>query len=222
MDDSISHILAKVVIFSNFAVLPPVMLLGLRWKKLSVAQKFFGRLLIAICIIQLIAWARIQFFHATNLPFYHLYIWVEASGLWLLFRYRLKQAPWKKLLLWAAIAWIGFVPINAWLIEDLFKVPVIARSAEAFVMLLIGLLYFRAIFLEMKVTRLTSNFWFWLSTGLLFYFTANLLLFMFNNQLKGRELLLGVWTIHALLNFMLYGFYFIALLCRDREHSSYS
>ena len=88
-------------------------------------------------------------------------------------------------------------------------------------MVLTALFYFRLVFKERKVRHLDRSFWFWISAGLLLYFTCNLLMFMFTNWLmeKEDELFVAVWAIHAVLNFVLYGRYALGLLCKDQESS---
>ena len=59
---------------------------------------------------------------------------------------------------------------------------------------------------------------FWISTGMLLYFSANSLIFLTSNflLLHYRELSKSVWTIHALLYSFLNGFYIVALCLPPR------
>lgn len=157
-----------------------------------------------------------------NLPLYHLYLVIESTGLLMLFRFRFSGNR-KKWLIGIAIGLVMVTVLNAIVGQGLHQIPTYTRSIEAIIMAALSLYYFRHVFVEGQVKRLDKSFWFWISAGLLLYFTSNLLLFIFTNSLTNREdqLFLGVWAIHAGLNFLLYGFYAVAFLCQDRE-SSYS
>jgi hypothetical protein len=54
---------------------------------------------------------------------------------------------------------------------------------------------------------------FWVSAGVVLYFTGNSLIFLTSNLtlFYSRELSLTVWTVHALLYSFLHGFYIVAL-----------
>ena len=221
MEPELQSFLTNLVRASNFAILPAVLVVLWRWPKLSQAQRFFAWVVLGIFLVQMAAVVVMRVFGQLNTPLYHLYVLVEGPALLLLFRYRLRHPDWRRVLLWLAIAFAVFVPINAFWIEDIKEVPVLARTAEAVIMAALALAYFRTVFLEQKVKRLNRSFWFWISAAVLLYFTSNLLLFMFSKTIRNRadQLFLGVWSIHAALNFMLYAFYAIAFLCRDQESS---
>lgn len=209
---------------SNYAVIPAAILVLWRWPRLSEAQLFFGRTVLLITILQMAALVTMTVFKSENMPLYHLYILLEGPLLLLLYQKRFTNYRMGTFLPWLAGGYASYVLLNAWLTDDFFALPQAARSIEAIFLALLALYYFRVVFQEKKIKHLDRSFWFWLSTGLLLYFTSNLLLFMFTNNFMYREddLFVAVWSIHGVLNFLLYGFYSIALLCQDRESSSSS
>ncbi len=222
MSPELSAVLYRLVNASNFAVLPAVLVLALRWKRLSLPQRWFGRLLLAIAVIQLSAVALIVFFQQSNMPLYHAYIALEGPGLLLLYRYRLGNTPAGRFVPWVAGSYVVVVMVNVWWQQGVQELPSLPRSLEALLLCGLALYYMRFVFLERKVMYLAQSFWFWLSAALLLYFSANLMLFLFTNTIPEAEtdLFTGIWAIHAVLNFILYLIYSVALLCRDRE--SYS
>jgi len=208
---------------SEYAGAPLVVLIAIRWVRLSMAQRFFGLLIIAIFTNQMLASSFLGLFPTSNLPLYHVYLLIEGPGLLLLFRYRFKEKRIRKGLKIGAISLFVLTIANTIFLQDLDQLPSNIRTLESLTMCFLSLFYFRYVFIERKVRQLDKSFWFWVNAGILLYFTSNLLLFMFTNLLLNRDdkLFLGVWTIHASLNFLLYGCYAIGFLCQDQE-SSYS
>ena len=223
MDDWLRELLFQVISASNYAVIPPAVLVLLRWRHLSRGQRWFGKVLLLVALNQLVAKAITVLTPWSNLPLYNIYVMIEGLGLILLYRYRFPNQEISRWLPWIAGALALIIPINAFLIQGFELIPTYVRSLEAVALVFLSLFYFRQVFRERKVKYLDRSFWFWLNAGILIYFSPNLLLFMFTNELMtiSDPLFLAVWSIHAGLNFIFYGFYSIAVLCRDPE-SSYS
>lgn len=224
MTPTLQDVLSALTQASNFAVIPPMIVCLWRWRMLSVAQRFFASMLAVIAVNQLIAWGISYIPGASNLPLYSAYIVIESAGLLWLYQARFDRALVKLVLRGSAIDLVAIVVLNALFIQGIWVIPTYARTLEALVLLTLALYYFQFVFKERKEKNLDRSFWFWVSAGLLVYFSSNLLLFIFTNTLRNRsdQLFLGVWSIHAVLNFILYGFYSIALLCQDRNSYSFS
>lgn len=222
MSLSVPEWLDTVTKVSEFAPLIALATAAFRYGKFSSAQRFFFRVLLIIFVNQMVAKALYEWFQFSNLPLYHIYLIIEGVGMLGLFRYRFSK-PTKKWLAWAMVGFVVLTLANAFWWQGWKQLPSYTRSLEAILMAGLSLYYFRHVFVEGQVKRLDNSFWFWVSAGLLLYFSCNLMLFIFTNSLTNREdqLFLGVWAIHAGLNFLLYGFYAVAFLCQDQE-SSYS
>ncbi len=209
---------------SEFATIPAVVVMALKWHKLSQSQRYLALMIVVITINQLLASSLLGLSEGNNLPLYHIYILVEGPALLLLYRKRFKEEQIRKNLTRVAYLLISVVLGNALFIQGWNNLPTFSRTLEAVILVALALYYLRYIFKEQKIKYLSVSFWFWLSSGLLIYFSSNLLLFIFTNVVKegADELFVGVWSIHAALNFVLYGFYSIAFLCLDQEyyHSS--
>lgn len=87
------------------------------------------------------------------------------------------------------------------------------RSIESVVVIFLALAYFYKVFQELKVQNLLLEPFFWVSAGLLLFFSGNFLIFIFMNfiLLYSKNLNDQIWVIHALMNYMLYITYAIAL-----------
>ena len=220
MNEALKEILINVTLWTQLAPLVPIIVGIVRYKKLSSAQQFFTIFLVFVGLNQLAATIISDIWLKSNLPLYHLYILIEGVCIFLLYSKRFKDLPWvSKNRTWAIGGYALMVLINGIFIQDIFALPNWSRSIEGLLVIGVSIYYFYFIFKEGKIKYLDRSFWFWVSSGLLIYFSSNLMLFVFTNMLTNRndQLFLGVWSIHAVLNFVLYGFYTIALLCQDQE-----
>jgi hypothetical protein len=220
MDEALEEILINVTLWAQLAPLAPIIVGGIRYKKLSFAQQFFTVFLLFVGLNQLAATIISDVLLKSNLPLYHLYILIEGVCIFLLYSKRFKDSQWvNKNWIWAIGGYALLVLVNGIFIQGIFVIPNWSRSLESILIIGVSIYYFYFIFKEGKIKYLDRSFWFWVSSGLLIYFSSNLMLFVFTNMLTNRndQLFLGVWSIHAVLNFVLYGFYTIALLCQDQE-----
>jgi hypothetical protein len=86
---------------------------------------------------------------------------------------------------------------------------------ESVAMLVLVVLYYRRVLktLPISLAPLEREPMFWISAGVLLYFSANSLIFLTSNLVlfHSKELSLNIWAIHALLYAFLNGFYIVAL-----------
>jgi hypothetical protein len=99
-----------------------------------------------------------------------------------------------------------------------FKTDVLITES----LLLLGMagLYFHKLLNELRVPQLGQDAMFWVSAGLLLYSLCKLLILLFSNYMLehySQQLSYTVWTIHALLNAVLYLCYGRALWMRPQK-----
>lgn len=220
MDVALKDILDNLTKWAQLAPIFPLLVGVIRYRKLSEAQQFFTLFLVFVCFNQLLAALLADVWLVSNLPLYHLYILVEGLCLFWLYSKRLKNVAWvKKYFSWIIIVYGALVIANAFYSPGIYSFPSTSRSLESIFLLVLALYYFHFIFKEGKVKYLDRSFWFWVNSGLLIYFSSNLMLFLFTHLLSNREdqLFLAAWSIHGVLNVVLYAFYTKALLCQDQE-----
>jgi uncharacterized membrane protein YjjB (DUF3815 family) len=90
----------------------------------------------------------------------------------------------------------------------------IQHVTESVMVLVLVLLYFRhKLKLPMSLAPLEHEPMFWISAGLLLYFSGSIFIFLSSNAVLNlsQELSRNVWAIHALLYSFLNGFYVVAL-----------
>lgn len=97
------------------------------------------------------------------------------------------------------------------LIVDLFALNLPSMVVEPFestytgiIIIVFSLIYFYKIFNEMKIQKLEKNGLFWIVSGLLFYFSSTLVLFMLSNYvLNGEGIFWNFWLINIIANIIL-------------------
>ena len=97
---------------------------------------------------------------------------------------------------------------------DTVEFSPVQHFVESVVVLLLVLLFFRSKLRHpMSMAPLEYEPMFWISAGLLLYFSGNIFIFLSSNAVLrlSKELSRNVWAIHALLYSFLNGFYIVAL-----------
>lgn len=152
--------------------------------------------------------------HANNLPFFHVYILVECILLLMVFRHLLtptgKLRPWLVTALTFTLVWL----LNVLFVEGFWGYPAYIHALEAVVLIVLVVLWFAKILREKVVKKPARTFGFWLCTGLLIYFSSNLLLFVFSTFVvqQSARVFDAIWGVHAILVILLYLIYTIAIL----------
>ena len=87
------------------------------------------------------------------------------------------------------------------------------RFVESFLVLGLVLLYFYKVIRELVIVHLEKEPMFWVSVGLLLYFSGNVFIFISSNYViqHSRDLSMKLWDVHAILYMVLNGLYAGAL-----------
>jgi hypothetical protein len=200
---------------AKFAPLIALLVAGLRYKQLPPTHRWLAGLVVFAGLIE-IASHYAGIYLGTNLPLSHLFVWVEFSLLLTIFHLAyeglLSRKAWLSLLGAFSVA----VVINLLFFQGLREYASHTRALESVTILFLAIRYFFLVLKELKVKNLEKTFAFWFSTALLLYFSGNLLLFIYGNYIinKDDEIFYSLWTLHSVLNFLLYSLYAIALSCK--------
>ena len=216
MDASHQNLIYLLTQASAYSAVVP-MLAGLwRWSRLGPAQRLLVGLLVFIAINQLVATLLWELWNIPNMPLYHGYVAVESVLLVLIYRRLLDDSLWRKLLPWLLpLGPLGAFVDGQWL-DGWLELPTLGRGLEAAVMLGCASVYFVQLGKRAKVRYLDREPGFWITCGIMLYFPANMLLFLFNNYLHNVEdsVIYALWASHAVVNVLLYASYLPALLCQ--------
>gem|GEM_PF-1878822 len=216
--------LAEILGWMGFMGMILPMVMGLRqWRLLDNTRQLVV-LLVAVCFMNQLAATIVGYFlQINNLLFYHFYTVMEGMTL----LYILGNLPGQNLrrsAVWGLL--IGFAAlcmadIGISYVDGNFLFPSYSRALEA--LLILGLV-FRHVILTMRHGKI-DHIHRWLQAGWLLYFGGNLLLFVYSNQVEylssDRDYGL-IWTIHGVLNLVLYASYARALLePKPKSHGKY-
>lgn len=202
-----------------FFIIIPVILGLTRYRRLEVEQKWLVYMLAIITLNQWVS-AILGLNRMNNYPLYHFYIVLEVVCLTKIFSIYLKETKGiTKIWIVPVIFILAFLGNLIYDSNQLYNSPDDIRALESLIILSLSSVYFVNVFKRQEILFLHKSSGFWFGAGLIVYFASNLMLFTFNKLvlLQGKEIALYIWSIHAVLNILLYISYSIALLCRKTE-----
>ncbi len=146
-----------------------------------------------------------------NLPFLHLYTFLEYLVLAAFYYVVLEGSPYRKIIPWISI---GYVLLSIWstiFYQTIWQVDSLMRGVESGCLLAYCMLFFMNQFGSEEKTkdtiekkRLRSLLW--VNTGYFLYFASNLPLMLFWARLQelSRSASLVVWAVHAFIAYLTY------------------
>lgn len=186
---------------STVSTLIPLLISLIRFRNFEKGYFFLLILFVFASIADLLNFILVSR-KANTSPIYHIYTLLEFT-LILLYYVNFFKKYTGVVYLYYALAVFPFMKILDFYFYGLFRMDVISTSYVALVFLSISLYFF---YLVMRIQPFNNIFEepsFWINTGVLLYFSGNLMIFLFNNYLStnypDRQGLL--WdTIHSILN----------------------
>ncbi len=171
----------------------PILVGAVSFRRLPLALKLLFGLTIYSAVSNIIT-ASLAYNTINNMPFFHLYAWIEMIILFFIFWNILHSKKKKLAVVIIAIALIALSIVNLLFIERHWQFNGNQLYAEGLVMIFFSLLYFVQIFQEMKIKRMEDHPYFWMCSCMLIYFAGNLFLFIVMGK-YGRALNTDYWMI---------------------------
>ena len=202
-----------IVLFTYLPVLVAAAMALLRYRGAGRPVKVLCWLIFFALLIESIS--RIfLFFKVSNLFLWPIYITVEFALLTWMYSLVLDQ-KW----LTTARGWMLALFTIIVLVRELGQpgqsvwIDNAGRSIESVVVIFLGRAYLFKFLQGFKVQKHLRDPFLWVSGGFLLFFSGNFLIFIFMNfiLLYSKNLNDQIWVIHALMNYMLYITYAIAL-----------
>ncbi len=154
-------------------------------------------------------------FEAFNLPLLHTFTFIHYLMILWVYQQHLANLFRPKLVPILAAVFLVMVVVNGIWGDGFTNFNPHARALQALLVLFFVLSYFYRTLREMKITQLERDPLFWVSTGLLLYFSGSLLIFIVSNSITtSPAIMFTVWGIHSLLNILLNIFLAISLWVR--------
>lgn len=156
------------------------------------------------------------------MPLFHLYILVETVVLIHIFRKLLRPFIISRMAYTLLISFIVLWIFNISFGDGISGYPTYILPVKAALLIILSISWFIKVQKERKVQHPERLFAFWLSTGVLIYFSGNMLQFTFSNYIfeQRKYVFVAIWDVHAILVILLYLIYTIALIWARKNPTS--
>ncbi|MDR6197810.1 hypothetical protein [Siphonobacter sp. SORGH_AS_0500] len=191
---------------------------GIQFRRVSGWVKFLCYIQFFAFIIQTasdILWYR----KVNNLFLYPIYTIVEGSLFIWMYSLMLESAWLQKARVWlilllAVVVGSKYLKLNSF--QDFINHNVIdglSRVIEGGIVIALVIAYFFKLFREIKTPSIHQEPAFWVSGGLLIYFSSNTILYLFAEFARrySQEFNWSFWIVHSILDMLLYTTYTVAL-----------
>lgn len=200
------------LIISTYSILPPLVVGLIFYKKLNTNLKLLNIFLWFCLAIELGSHMLIAY-KTSNLFLSHIYVPVEFIFISWIYQRSLNHYFTVQWLRTICAAFVAFCIFNILFIQSIWELNNYPRALESLIMIIYSLFYFYKIFQEAKIKYLEKEYLFWLSVGVLVYFSGSLFIFIFSNFMIGEEKIYRyyIWEIHGALNILLHITFTIAI-----------
>jgi hypothetical protein len=212
--------LRELLPYASEAVLALALLVGLmRFKLLPLNLKYLVGLVVfevATEVVVHVLWLR----HQPNLFLLPI---IAAGELWLLaliYDKTLQSPAFSRLRPWLAGGFAAYCLLDNLFSPEATRFKPTLQLIESVLILGLVWLFLRKLLHELRITNLSQEPLFWLSTGLIIKNIGDIQIFLFSNFLLNnysKDLNLDIWAIHDLLLTALYSCYLVALWIRPRN-----
>ena len=198
-------------------IIPIAMVIGfIRFARLEPILKTLPFFLLLTIFVEYSTPLRLIRFHGNNSWFFNIFTTIEFLYYSFIFYHILRQASLKKVVAITATAFLIFTTINIMFIEGFKRFHTISYRVGAIMIAIWCYLYFRQLLQSKEHIILFRNPFFWMSTGLLFFYLGFFFYFSAHAYLVSRKIEYSreLFTIISnTLNTLLYSSFVIALLC---------
>ncbi len=206
-----------ITYFSTASILLPILISIFRWQQINPLQRLIaylagitliGELVILIAAYQL----------GNNLPFIHLFTVIQFIVLSQIFKRGLVPFISSSIIQGLVLFIIGLALVDAIWLNGIYNFNSYARPLASLILISLGLAFLYKTLSELKIRSLEREPLFWITVGVLLYFSGNLIIFISTNYVKiSNQALLTLWSVHAIFNIILNTTYAIALWVRPRD-----
>lgn len=185
---------------SSYLVIAPLIVFLVRRKKLNLVQRKLVALLLLILLTE-IASNILWYEFITNHPLYHFYSIIEFLLILNLYASILSEWISKKWFFITGSCFVVFAVGNMLFLQNLFEFNSNVTTLSAFFIILLTIFTYFHFLHRSSDQSLSRTPAFWINTGLLLYFSSNLVLFYVGNKV---DLTLDesytIWGLHSIFN----------------------
>jgi hypothetical protein len=201
---------------STFISIVPVLLSVFIFKKLSPIQLRLVTLIIVLFTTELtanIVWRQ----QINNNPIYHVYAVVEFFLILRIFKLELTKLFTLNKFIIIFVSFLTFAIINVIVWQNIFVFNSNVTTLSSFLIVVLVLIYFYSLLQKENLAPLGRIPIFWISAGMMVYFSTNLILFFITKnetfELVNRH---SIWSIHAMVSILSICFYTYALWIKPK------
>ncbi|MCE7996096.1 MAG: hypothetical protein HEP71_29220 [Roseivirga sp.] len=212
-------ILSNLTLISSGTILLPLIIGLTRYRSLDETQKILG-LLIIICTVTELTTNIMWFMRMRNLHIYQVFSVLNFNLILLVFRNHLGKR-WKNPLMKFQITYTFLAIANSVFIQGYFSFNSNVTTSSSLIFISLSVTYFYKLLREVKYQKLEKTPMFWISAGILMYYSSTLILFLLGEVFEGstlaREVALAAWGLNSIFNMMINTFYSLALWVKHRK-----
>ncbi|MFT5821583.1 MAG: hypothetical protein ACI8ZM_002836 [Crocinitomix sp.] len=194
----------------------PIILSLFFYKRFIPVQRLLVVLVILAFTADITAYIFWQLWQNNN-PIYHVYAVIEFFLILRIFKLELSSLFSNKLFNFVFVSFLVFAVINAVAWQNIFLFNSNVTTISSFLIIVLVLIYFFSLLQKENLEPLGKMPIFWISAGLMLYFSTNLVLFFISkNEIFALENGYTIWGIHAVVNIILFCFYTYALWIKPK------
>ncbi|GEM_PF-1524970 len=215
----IKQLVENSTFISSLSIIIPLIVGLVRFRKLSPTQKLLSYLVIASALTEIIA-NILWYQQLRNLEVYNVYALINFNLLAIILSRHL-YLTWRKPLKLFLICFNGYFIIDALFFKDLkhweYNFNSNLTTSASIILIVLALSYFHKLLKEVRYQKLERNSQFWISSGIVMYYSGTLILFLLGNQVNDPEysyyyeLHFAAWGLNSFFNLVLNTTYTIAL-----------
>ncbi len=194
-----------------------ILLFIIKYQTITIEQKVLGILFMITLPFELYG-GYLQSFKLNNLFIYHVLVPVQYAIYSLIYYLRIDSGSIKKIILLSVFLVAAAALVLALTIQPLHSYNSYVIVLSNFLIVMWILLYYRQLFIQLKIIKLEREPLFWISTGLLFYAFGSFFVEGLMKELIDYSLALAskyYYNILIVLVSFLYVMFIVSFLCRD-------
>ena len=196
---------------SIYSVVIPFCIGVLKFSNLNILQKWVAILVLVTSFGELAIYIMDKV-SGNNLPVVHLFTVFQFVIFVLIMKKGLTPLIPKRVFDFLIVFFVLFAFCDAFWWHGIYNFNTYSRPLSGFILLFLALCFFYKTLKELKIKHLEKTPLFWVSAGILVYFSGSLFIFLFTNFVKSSDqALLTLWGIHAIFNILLNISFTIAL-----------
>jgi hypothetical protein len=206
-------------IFSSISGILPVLAALYNYRYLDKVLKITAAFFLVSAVFDLMLQLVIRMGINNNHPLIYIFVIVSIMFFATVYYYAFFSPTLKKAILILSVIALLITLFNVIFIESIWDYPSLSITVLGVLLILFSLMYFYQLLNRQEFVHIEKQGLFWINTGVLFYFSINLFLFMLFRQILLRHP--EYYMIHDVTNIIANILYSVGLLCKPQKKTSF-